>query len=442
MMSKWKSTAVGRSSAMDRVLPLRAGSDPRDAGPCQTSARDGTLLVLARLPARQEGGAGLARRAADHPRARLRHHAARVRDRPGQLPERRRPGRHRQRRLPGPLRRPGDARRWSASTRARPSRTSSRPRTSRRGRRSRTSSARAASSRPSSARVTALTFTNNMVVPRGEPERDADGNMVALGEIDPEGSPARQRRRRHPARRCGPRHRGRRGAQRVLARVTLTRITAIPRRGPGDRQPRVEHLPDLRQRGEHPEVAAARSSPTWSTPRWSCASRATRTSRPRARPPTFVEEATEALTFEGATVTTTGARDPAAGPQRLPHRRHDHARRHRRGDHGADPPGLLRRPVAAAAPRRDPRRPRVGVRPRRLPRHPAHHRHHRRPPGDARHRHRLRDPGPRPRRGGGRSSTAIPTPSRRRRATSARRCSSSPSTPCSPSSPCASPPCR
>ena len=61
----------------------------------------------------------------------------------------------------------------------------------------------------------------------------------------------------------------------------------------------------------------------------------------------------------------------------------------------------VRRAVAAAAAGRDPHRRRLGVRPRRLPRHPAHDRHHRRPPGDARRRHRLRDPDARPGRGGG-----------------------------------------
>ena len=44
-------------------------------------------------------------------RARLRHHQARVRHRPGQLPQQERPGLQGQRRLPGPVRRPGDAHR-------------------------------------------------------------------------------------------------------------------------------------------------------------------------------------------------------------------------------------------------------------------------------------------------------------------------------------------
>ena len=46
-----------------------------------------------------------------HPRARARDHPARVRDRPGQLPQQGRPGLQGQRRLPGPVRRPGDAHR-------------------------------------------------------------------------------------------------------------------------------------------------------------------------------------------------------------------------------------------------------------------------------------------------------------------------------------------
>ena len=49
------------------------------------------------------------RRPADHGRPRLRHHQARVRHRPGQLPQQGRGGLQGQRRLPGPLRRPGHA---------------------------------------------------------------------------------------------------------------------------------------------------------------------------------------------------------------------------------------------------------------------------------------------------------------------------------------------
>ena len=272
--------------------------------------------------------------------------------------------------------------------------------------------------------VTALEFTNNMILPRGEPERDADGNIVALGEIDPEGSPADQRGRRHPARR-------RRPATPTAPRCaphprleTLARITAIPVEDRVIGNAEWNNFLIYDNEGEHPEVAAAVLPRRASTPRWSCASRATRTSRPRARPP----------------------RSPRRPPRPSPSRA-------RRSPPPAPPillrdlndyltggmlmlgaiavaimvlilADLLRRPVAAAAPRRDPRRPRLGVRPRRLPRHPAHHRHHRRPPGDARHRHRLRDPGPRPGGGGGRHrprSTPDPGDGAQPRAGAARR---------------------
>ena len=141
--------------------------------------------------------------------------------------------------------------------------------------------------------------------PAASRERDADGNVVALGEIDPAGSPAASVAGGILLGASGPRHRGRRGSQRVLGR-TLARITAI---APEDRVIGNAEWNNFLIFDNEGNIRKSLLPffPDEGTPRWSCASPATRTSRPRARRPTFAEEATEALTFEGATVTTTGA---------------------------------------------------------------------------------------------------------------------------------------
>jgi uncharacterized protein len=153
--------------------------------------------------------------------------------------------------------------------------------------------------------VTALTFTNNLVVPRGEPERDADGNLVALGEIDPAGSPA--------ASVAGgillgaaARDTDGAAARNESSAVTLARITAI---APEDRvignpewntflifdnegnirKSLLPFFPDL----EHAQMIVRLPGNQDLEAEGNAAG--------------VVEEATEDLTFEGATVTTTGA---------------------------------------------------------------------------------------------------------------------------------------
>jgi hydrophobe/amphiphile efflux-3 (HAE3) family protein len=153
--------------------------------------------------------------------------------------------------------------------------------------------------------VTAITFTNNLVLPRGAPERDADGNLVALGEVDLEGSPA--------ASIAGgilvgaaARDTDGAAARNESSAVTLTRITAI---APEDRvigNPEwnsfliYDNEGDIRKAlrpffpdEQHAQMVVRLPGNTDIDTEGEAAA--------------VVEEATEALQFEGATVTTTGA---------------------------------------------------------------------------------------------------------------------------------------
>ena len=181
---------------------------------------------------------------------------------------------------------------------------------------------------------------------------------------------------------------------------TLERAGAIAAGGAHARQSGVGRLPVVRQRGVDPPLAA-------DVPQ-------RRTARLDRRPPAGqpvdrrrgrVGRRRDGPDERAVVPQRHGDRDrcadPPRGHQQLPARWDADARRHRRGDHDADPAAALRRAMAPVAARRDPRRRRVGVRARRLPRHPTDDRHHRRAAGDARHRHRLRHPAARARRGGG-----------------------------------------
>ena len=92
-------------------------------------------------------------------------------------------------------------------------------------------------------------------------------------------------RRPDPARaEDDPPRRGK-AARSASSAETLARVDAIPT---GDREignAGVERLPPPRQRGRDPQVVAAVLPERAPTPRWSSASPATSTSRPRARPP-------------------------------------------------------------------------------------------------------------------------------------------------------------
>ncbi len=145
------------------------------------------------------------------------------------------------------------------------------------------------------------------------------------------------------------------------------------------------------------------------------------------------------LHFAHAQIITTGAPGAAREPEQLPHGRDDDARVDRDRGHDVDPAALFSVRWRLLADGHRAHRRDLGVRPRRLSRHPAHDRHHLRAPRDARHRDRLRDPDARARRGRGRHRPRRRTRSRRRPATSAPRCSSSPSTPSSRSRRCTTP---
>jgi len=153
--------------------------------------------------------------------------------------------------------------------------------------------------------VTALEFTNNMILPRGEPERDADGNIVALGEIDPEGSPTTSVA---GGILLGASARDTDGAEvRTASSLeTLTRITAIPV------EDRVIGNADWNSFLIYDNEGSIRKSLLPFFPDAEHAQMVVRLPgnqdiEAEGEAATFAEEATEALTFEGATVTTTGA---------------------------------------------------------------------------------------------------------------------------------------
>ena len=295
------------------------------------------LLVLARRRARQAGRArpssGCWSRSSP-----ARHHPARVRDRPGQLPQLRRPGRQRQRRLPGPLRRPGHARRCVTMDEG---------------------TTVVDLSNPQNLRDDAAVAEEL----RAEPDRRGGRHPGRRRSSSPTtwctaASPTRRRRRRWPPthRRASPASRvppashggparrpaAARAAQGAAAAPTSATTARAPaaiasrRTGVDLDQPRVGRLPLHDNEGEHPQVAAAVLPRRPPRPDDRAPRRQRRHRGARARAPTLVAGgATDGASFEGGTVTVTGAPVLLKDINDYLTRRHAHARRHRRGDHGA-----------------------------------------------------------------------------------------------------------
>ena len=200
---------------------------------------------------------------------------ARLRDRPGQLPEQGRPGLQGQRRLPGPLRRPGDAHRHHDGRGPHRRRAVRPPRTASSSQRSTTSCRDRHAARCHHAAHRSLEFADSLV-------QSADGDPTAE-------------------------HRGRRALQTALAkerprsperqaRVEDAGATArAPQRHPGGQRtldnPEWVELPRSTTTRARSGSRSARSSSTDARADRRPARRATSRSRPRARPPDLVRDA-------------------------------------------------------------------------------------------------------------------------------------------------------
>ena len=266
-----------------------------------------------------------------HRRARLRHHQARVRDRPGQLPQQDRSGLQGQRRLPGPVRRPGHAHRGLHGRGPH-------------GRRA----LHAGGHRPVHR------------VPR-HPHRERPGPR---GHHPRHGAGVRRRPRGQPRRRPHQQHRR---AARCSGRWR-PRSPAPPRPRPASRTRRSPSS------GSAPCPRTSARSTTRSGSQFLLFDNQgdirislrpffpdTQHAQVIVRLPgnedietegaaaQLVEDAAESFAFPNAQTVTTGRPGPAAGHQRLPPGRDAHPERHRGGDHDPDPPGLLQRAVAPAA---------------------------------------------------------------------------------------------
>ena len=224
----------------------------------------------------------------DHARPRLRHHEARVRHRPGQLPEQGRPGLQGQRRLPGPLRRPGDAHARHAWTSGHDVDELFTPENI---------DAVDRRSRPSSQGAATRSFG---VVTPARPRCEFTDDLVQ----QPDGDPTAGRRRQDPARarpRADPTPEGKAARDADAADDARSGINAIPAGRAHARQPRrgIDFLL-YDNEGDDPQGAAGRSSPTTATPRWSCACPATRSIEDEGEAADFVQaDDRRRSTFDG-----------------------------------------------------------------------------------------------------------------------------------------------
>ncbi len=286
---------------------------------------------------------GRPRRADHHARPRLRHHPPGVRHRAGQLPQQGRRGLHRQRRLPGPLRRAGDARADHDGRR---------PHDRRVVRRRRDRPTAVAARRPDGRQRLRV---GDHPADRAGVHRHARPGQHARRRPDP-----RHRRDDHPP--CTRRRRtGQRGGSGTSAGLCADARTRRrdPRRGTHARQPRLDRLPALRQHRGDPPVAA--DVPQRPEPRLDRRAPARQpVDRRRGRAGGGGDGADERALLPERHRHRHRRADPPRRHQQLPARRDADARRHRRGDHDADPARVVRRPMAPAAPRRDPRRRRCG----------------------------------------------------------------------------------
>ena len=173
--------------------------------------------------------------------------------------------------------------------------------------------------------------------------------------VEPRRQPDRERRRQGAARGAGE---GDARARRRPRRAPTDSVddARAARRDPGGRaharQPGVGELPALRQPGRDPQAAAL------GLPRHD----RTRRSSPGSPGNASIEDEGEASVLVQARggqarTSTNATRSPTGAPVLLKDindyltRRHAHARRHRRRDHGRDPAGAVQRALAAAAAR-------------------------------------------------------------------------------------------
>ena len=240
---------------------------------------------------------------------------ARVRHRPGQLPQQGRPGLQGQRRLPGPLRRPGDAHRSSRWTRGTRSTSSSNRRTARQIDEASKSLARQRpGARASSAPPTALEFSDNLVTSDGRQPAQQRSPARRSPARTPSGRPPRRTRRHAHGRTSGATlQRGSspsRPTQRTLDNPEWVNFLLYDNEGEIRKALR-PFFPD----DDHAQIVTRLKGNDVDRGR----GRGRRAHRRRT--PSDARRSTDATTV------TTGAPGPAQGHQRLPQRRHAHPRR-------------------------------------------------------------------------------------------------------------------